>query len=357
MADQSLQQVLTGGAESAPAPGTAVAAHVRARAENILRPPGALARLDELAAWLAGWQHRTAPDVGTPSVLIFAGDHGVTAEGVSAFPADVTASMLKAFGQGVATANALAAAADATVQAFDVGVGKPTANLRVAPAMTAAQCQAAFDVGRTAVVTESKKQDCRLLVTGEMGIGNTTAAAAMTAAFAQQSGAAFPDIQDFVGRGTGIGDAALRHKTRVVTEALDRVFAPAADRSVAPAEVLRELGGTEIAAMSGAMFEARLRSIPMVLDGYIATAAALVLHETDPRLTDHLLAGHQSAEPGHRWALHRMQKRPLLQMDFRLGEASGAIIALPFLRMACAAVNNVATFPEFFGDSDSSPEA
>jgi len=322
---------------------------VRERADNILRPPGALARLDDLAVWLAGWQRTASPTVGTPAILIFAGDHGVVTEGVSAFPADVTASMLAAFEQGVATINALATSVGARVEAIDVGVGKPTANLRVQPAMSPAECQTAFAAGRHAVRTAGRAEDLRLLVVGEMGIGNTTAAAAMTAAFAQGTPTP-PPIGSFVGRGTGVGDAALKHKMRVVSAAVDRTTSASGATGVSPMEVLRQLGGREIAAMTGAMFEARVQSIPMVLDGYIATAAALVLHQSDPALTDNMIAGHRSAEPGHQWALAHMGKPPLLQWDFRLGEGSGAAAAIPFLRMACAAVTNVATFPEFFGD-------
>ncbi len=324
---------------TAPAADTDSVAAVQARANDILRPPGALARLDEIAVWMAGWQRTDQPDVNAAQVLIFAGDHGVVeAEGVSAFPAEITGAMLAAFQKGVATVNALAAAVGATVQAVDVGVGQPTGNLRVEPAMDNKRFEAAFDAGRQAVASLSSVD---LLVVGEMGIGNTTAAAAVAASIAGGK------PEQFVGKGTGVADEALANKIAVVADAVARI-AQVTD----PMQVLQEVGGTELVAMAGAIFEARMRSIPMVLDGYIASASALAMYAFDPALSEHMVAGHLSEEPGHIRVLAHMGLSPIVRLDLRLGEASGAVVAIPIVRMACHAVTKVATFAEWLGDAD-----
>ncbi|MEM7095307.1 MAG: nicotinate-nucleotide--dimethylbenzimidazole phosphoribosyltransferase [Actinomycetota bacterium] len=304
------------------------------RAANTLRPGGALAQLDELAVWVASWHGDGLPRIERPHCLVFAGDHGVAAEGVSAYPAEVTAAMLTAVETKQASINALAAAARADLTVHDVGVGIPTGNLRVEPAMSRERFADAFEAGRAAV----REIDTDLLVLGELGIANTTAAAAVTAAIIG------PDAQTFVGRGTGVDDDGLALKQAVVADAVARVAT-----TVDPIELLRELGGTELVAMAGAMVEARARRIPILLDGYIATAPAVALHAVDPDLVSHLRAGHRSAEPGHRLALERLGLEPLLTMEFRLGEGSGAMVALPIVIAACRAVTDVATFEEFFG--------
>ncbi len=312
-------------------------AAVQARVDDILRPVGAMARFDEVAVWIAGWQRSTQPTVETPTAIIFAADHGVTTEGVSAYPAEVTGAMLAAFDASKASISALAAAAGAAVRAIDVGVGHPTGNLRIEPAMSAERFALAFNTGREAVT----ELDTDLLIVGEMGIGNTTAAAAVSAAILG------PDASPFVGRGTGVDDDALANKAAVVSDAIARI-AGVTD----PLEILREVGGAELAAMAGALFEARLRSIPVLLDGYIATSPALVLHAIDPRLIDNCWAGHCSAEPGHRVVLDHLGRDPLLTLDMRLGEASGAMAAVPLVKMACALVTDVATFAEWFGQGE-----
>ncbi|MGI9594634.1 MAG: nicotinate-nucleotide--dimethylbenzimidazole phosphoribosyltransferase [Acidimicrobiales bacterium] len=324
---------------------------VAARVADILRPAGALARLDELAVWLAGWQRTTTPSISRPAALIFAGDHGVTADGVSAYPTEVTAAMLEAFRQDRASISAMAKIAGASVDAIDVGVGDPTGNLRIEPAMDRERFEASLRLGRQAV----RRLDADLLIIGEMGIGNTTSAAAVTAALLDRSAA------DVVGSGTGVDRAALANKVRTVDEAVARVREIAADgdgdgdskdaghddRGL-PLEILRQLGGTELAAMAGAMVEARRLSLPVLLDGYVTSASALTLHHIDRRLTTHLLAGHRSAEPGHRLVLDALGLEPILDLDFRLGEASGAMAAVPLVKMACTLVNDVPTFAEWF---------
>ena len=312
-------------------------AALRDRVDDILRPKGAFERLDEVAVHMAAWQRSSSPGVEQPAAVIFAADHGVAADGVSAYPSEVTAAMLAAFEAKKATVSALAVVAGATVSAIDVGVGRPTANLRTEAALSHERFVEAFAAGRTAV----GELDTDLLVLGEMGIGNTTAAAAVTAALVGGEPA------EFVGRGTGVDDAAYSHKVSVVAEAVARIW-EVSD----PLEILREVGGAELMAIAGALVEARSRSLPVLLDGYIASAPALALHVIDPRLTQHCLAGHASAEPGHQRILDRLGLEPLLTLDLRLGEASGAMAAVPLIKMACAAVTEVPTFAEWFGSGE-----
>ena len=314
-------------------PGPDRAAHdqVAARAATVLRPAGAFARLDTVAAWLAGWQGTTAPRVERPHVAVFAADHGVAADGVSAYPAEVTTAMADAIRSGVATITVLARQAGATLELVDVGVGRATGNIRVADAMGPEDFDAAVASGLAAV----ESVDADLLVVGEIGIGNTTAAAAVAAAVL--GGEAI----DWVGPGTGVVGAALAHKCEVVQTAVDRVGA------VSPLEALRRLGGRELAAMAAAVAAARRRRLPVVLDGFIATAAVAPLAVACPGSLDHCIAGHCSAEPGHERLLGALGLDPLIRLDLRLGEGSGALVAVPIIRMAAAAVVEVATFEEW----------
>ncbi len=307
---------------------------VRARAADILRPSGALARLDELASWMAEWQRTTTPAVRRPAGLVFAADHGVAAAGVSAYPVEVTAAMLAAYRAGRSTVSAFAAAVGATVEAVDVGVGRPTADFRVEAALTPERFDECVDAARTAV----DALDADLLVLGEMGIGNTTAAAAVTAAL--QGG----DPDDWVGRGTGVDDDGLARKRNAVATAVERI-AGLTD----PLEVLREVGGAELVAVSAAIVAARHRGIPVLLDGYVVTASALPLARARPDALDHCRLGHVSAEPGHRRLVHALGMLPLLDLGMRLGEGSGAMAAVPLVRMACAGITDVPTFAEWFG--------
>ena len=307
------------------------------RAAQILRPAGAMRRLDEVAVHMAAWLRTPSPAVERPAAVIFAADHGVAADGVSAYPTEVTAAMLAAFQARKASVSALAEVAGATVTAIDVGVGRPTGNLRHEPALDIERFAESFDAGRAAVA----ELDTDLLILGEMGIGNTTAAAAVTAALLGG------DHTTLVGRGTGVDDTALAAKAAVVGEALDRI-AGVSD----PVEILRQVGGAELVAIAGAMSEARTRSIPILLDGYIASAPALALHAIDPGFIANALAGHASAEPGHARVLERLGLDPLLTLDLRLGEASGAMAAVPLVKMACKLLTDVPTFPEWFGPGE-----
>ena len=314
-------------------PGPDRGAHdrVAARAATVLRPAGAFARLDTVAAWLGGWQGTTAPRVQRPHVAVFAADHGVAADGVSAYPVEVTTAMADAIRGGVATITVLARQVGATLELVDVGVGRPTGNIRVSDAMGPGDFDAAVVSGAAAV----ESADADLLVVGEIGIGNTTAAAAVAASvLGGRAG-------DWVGPGTGVVGAALSHKRDVVQAALDRVG------TVSPLEALRRLGGRELAAMAGAVAAARRRQLPVVLDGFIATAAVAPLAVARPGSLDHCIAGHCSAEPGHERLLKALGLDPLIQLDLRLGEGSGAVIAVPIIRMAAAAVVDVATFEEW----------
>lgn len=317
--------------EKAPELDLPAAAAVKDRATKVLRPGGALVRLDTVAVWLAGWQRTDQPRVDNPEVLLFAADHGVTLDGVSAYPADITAAMCHAVEQGQATVTAFAKALGATVRLFDVGVGEPTGNLRIEAALDETRFASAFQAGRAAVADS----DADLVILGEMGIGNTTSAAAVAAAICGG------DPAKWAGPGTGVAGDQLIHKRAVVAEAVDRI-ADVTD----PMEVLRQVGGAELVAMAGAAVEARRRSIPVLLDGYVVTAALLPIHEVVSGSLDHVLAGHRSPEPGHRWLLERMEKEPLIDLDLRLGEATGALTALPLVRLATAGVLDVATFAE-----------
>ena len=317
-----------------PAGDTASGALVRERAADILRPAGALARFDDVAAWVAEWQGTARPAVHRPAALIFAADHGVTAAGVSKYPVDVTAAMLAAYRAGKSTVSAFAAVAGATVDAIDVGVGRPTGDIRFESAMSPERFEEAARAGREAV----EGLDADLLVLGEMGIGNTTAAAAVAAALGGG------EVAAWVGRGTGLDDEGLDRKREAVRRAVDRIAGV-----LDPLEVLREVGGTELVAMAAAIVAARHRRLPVLIDGYVVTAAAMPLASSRSDALDHCLVGHCSSEPGHRRLLERLGKQPLLDLEMRLGEGSGAMAAVPLVAMACAGITEVPTFKEWFG--------
>lgn len=306
-------------------------ASLRARAAGVLRPAGALKRFDEVAEWLAGWQRTTRPHVESPAAVLFVADHGVTAERVSGYPAEVTAEVLRALREGVATANVMAVSLGVSLTVVDVGVGRPTADLRCEPALTAEEFARCFTVGRAAV----SALDCDVLVLGEMGIGNTTAAAAVCA------GLYGGPAEMWTGRGTGIDDATYDRKVAVVDAAAKRISGV-----TDPLEVLREVGGSELVAIAGAVVEARLRSMPVLLDGFVVTAAVAPLEASRPGIVAHCIAGHRSAEPGHAVLLEKLALEPLIDLGLRLGEGSGALAAVPLVKLAAACVTDVATFEE-----------
>jgi len=299
-------------------------ARARGRDAVLTKPPGALGRLEDVAVWLAGWKGVRATGV---QIAIFAGNHGVVAQGVSAFPAEVTVQMVANFRAGGAAVNQLARQVGASLVVEAIDLDQPTADFTLAAAMTEGAVIAAMAVGWNAVDAEAD-----LVVPGEMGIGNTTAAAALACALF--GGAA----EDWVGRGTGVDDAGLARKRAAVTAGLARH----PDRD--PFEVLRTLGGREIAAMVGAMLRARNLRIPVVLDGFIACTAAAVLARAAPGALDHCIAGHASAEAGHARLLAALDKEPLLSLGLRLGEGSGAALAVSVIQAAVACHLGMATF-------------
>ncbi len=302
----------------------------RARNDVLTKPPGALGRLEDLAIWFAGWRGQVTPVLENPQVIVFAGNHGVTAQGVSAFPAEVTAQMVYNFEAGGAAINQLSKAFGATMSVHAIELDTPTADFTTAAAMSGAEVVAALKIG-----WDSVDQAADLLVCGEMGIGNTTSAAAIASALYGGSG------DDWVGRGTGVDDEGLKRKASVV------------DRGVAlhkgvemPLETLRCLGGREVAAIVGAIARARVEGIPVILDGFICTAAASVLEKTTEGALDHCVAGHVSAEQAHKRLLDHLGKEPLLSLGVRLGEGSGAALAIGVLKGAIACHSGMATFTE-----------
>lgn len=321
------------------------AAAVRARAGSVLRPAGALQRLDDVAVHVAAWQATDRPAVTRPAVVVFAGDHGVTRAGVSAYPGEVTAAMLAAVRAGRATINAMARVVGAELEVYDVGVGAPTGDIRVEAALSAERSD---EIARLAAdaVDRIVARGADLLVVGELGIGNTTVSAALPASLLGG------EVASWVGRGTGVDDDGLARKRAAVTAAVARV-GTVAD----PIEAMRELGGSELTAMAAAVVRARQHRVPVVLDGYVATAAVLPLHLAVPGALDHCLVGHASAEPGHRRILDRLGVQPLLDLGMRLGEGSGALAAVPLVQIACACVTEVPTFDEWFGGSSPEPDA
>ena len=306
-------------------------AAVRARAAQVLRPTGALAALDEVAVWLAGWQRTVTPAVRNPACILFAADHGVAGQGVSAYPASVTTEMVGALRAGVATASVLSRAGGVALHVVDVGVGRPTADLSDAAALTVERFGEAWAAAAEAVAD----LDADLLVLGEMGIGNTTAAAAVAA------GLFGGDPDGWVGLGTGIDETALARKRAAVATAARRAA------GCEPLEVLRHAGGAELVALASAAVAARRRSLPVLMDGYVVTSALAALEVAQRGALDHVLAAHCSPEPGHRRLLERLGKTPLLDLGLRLGEGSGALLAVPLVRMAADAVVEVATFAEW----------
>ena len=295
----------------------------------LTKPPGALGRLETVAIWLAGWQGTAKPQIERPQVAIFAGNHGVVAQGVSAFPAEVTVQMVANFRSGGAAINQLAQCFGATMVVEALELDRPTGDFTQGPAMTEADLVAALQCGWNAVDPQAD-----ILIPGEMGIGNTTSAAAIACAlFGGQ-----PD--DWVGRGTGVDDAGLSRKADAVARGLARH--PSRD----PLDVLRCLGGREVAAMAGAMLRARTLHVPVILDGFIACAAAAVLHKANPAALDHCIAGHVSAETAHVRLLDALGKAPLLNLGLRLGEGSGAALALGIIKAAAACHSGMASFAE-----------
>ena len=316
-----------------PGPDLAAQTEVIRRQVELTKPPGSLGRLEEIAAWLAAWQGRAQPRVERPRIAVFAGTHGVAQRGVSAYPPEVTQQMVKNFLNGGAAINQLAAAIDADLRIYELDLDHPTADFTQGPAMNEARAANAMAYGMMAA-----EPGIDVLCLGEMGIANTTAAATLCAALFGGTGA------DWAGPGTGVKGQALANKIAVVDEALAHHKDTIAAKE--PLAILAAVGGEELAAIAGAIAAARMGRIPVLLDGYASTAAAAVLHAMDRRALDHCMVAHRSAEPGHTRLLKAINQDPLLDLKMRLGEASGAALAVPILKAAAACHNGMATFTE-----------
>jgi nicotinate-nucleotide--dimethylbenzimidazole phosphoribosyltransferase len=313
-------------------PGDATAeAAVMARQARLTKPQGSLGRLEELVGWLGRWQGRANPRLDRVEVLVFAGNHGVVAQGVSAYPASVTAQMVANFERGGAAINQLCANVGARLRIVPLALETPTADFTAEPAMSVAEFAHAIAAGFEAV-----PPDADLLCLGEMGIGNTTAAAALAAALCGGGGARW------AGRGTGVDDLGLARKRTVIDAGLARHQDGLGD----PLEAARALGGRELAAILGATLAARRHGIPVLLDGFASTAAAAPLAKLQPGALDHVRIAHCSAEAGHRLLCTELAMRPILDLDMRLGEGSGAAVAVAVLRTALACHVGMATFDE-----------
>lgn len=314
-----------------PGPDEAAVAAARARQAQLTKPAGSLARLEEIAIFFAGWQGREKPRIERGRAVVFAGNHGVAVHGVSAFPVSVTAQMVANFQAGGAAINALAGAAGLELRVVALELDRPTEDFTSGPAMSEADCLSALSEGAA-----SLEEGLDLLVIGEMGIGNSTAASALsTRSFGG-------DAASWIGPGSGVDGGGITRKQAVVERAL--AFHEEAPHSAF--ETLRRVGGREIAAMAGAVLRARQLRIPVILDGFICCAAIAPLAAQTREITAHCLAGHCSAEPGHARLLERLGLEPLLQLGMRLGEGSGAAVAAVVVRSALAAHGQMATFAE-----------
>ena len=302
-----------------------------ARQSTLTKPPGSLGRLEELAIWMAAWQDRAVPRAERIRIVVFAGNHGIAAKGVSAFPAAVTAEMVKNYARGGAAINQLAALLDAELRVVPISLDRPTADFTEAPAMNEPDCVTAIRIGMAAVEPAPD-----LLCLGEMGIANTTSGAALCAALLGGDGTAW------AGRGTGVDDGGLARKRAVI----DAGLALHRDALGDPLEAMRRLGGRELVALMGAVLGARLRRVPVMLDGFTGTAAALPLARLAPGALAHCQIGHCSAEAGHRRLIEALGLMPLVDFEMRLGEASGAALAATIVRAAIACHAGMATFAE-----------
>lgn len=302
-----------------------------ARQDTLTKPAGSLGRLEDLAIFMAGWQQQTVPQIHKAQALVFAGNHGICAQGVNPFPQAVTAQMVQNFKAGGAAINQLCQANGAELSVIDIDLDRPTADFTEMAAMSTDETIAALNVGAAAVALDSD-----IVILGEMGIGNSTVAAGLAAAVFGG------DAKDWVGRGTGSDDDGVRRKADVIERGLSRHKGALCDGM----EILSALGGREQAALCGAVLAARAARIPVILDGFICTAAVAPLYAIDPSALDHCLIGHLSVEPGHHRLVEAMGKTAILDLDMRLGEGSGAALALGIVRSALACHAGMSTFDE-----------
>ncbi len=327
--DFSSFDVLLASAAAMPAFDADAAEAARARQMELTKPPRALGRLEDLAEFMAGWRGDARPVIAKAQALVFAGNHGVCAQGVNPFPQEVTVQMVANFQSGGAAINQLCRVAGAELGVVAIELDRPTADISETAAMSADECLSAMRQGAEAV-----DADADVLILGEMGIGNSTIAAALAL------GAFGGEAADWAGRGTGSDAEGVSLKAQVIAKAV------ALHGGLPALEQLAALGGREQAAICGAVLAARAHRIPVILDGYICTAAAAPLFKADPELLAHCLVGHRSAEPGHRKLLEAMDQAPILDFEMALGEGSGAALALNILRAALECHNGMATFAE-----------
>jgi len=324
-------QAIRDALRNAPGPSTRAQDDTTAREATLTKPPGSLGRLEDISAWLAAWQDRAPPQVKNPQVVVFAGNHGIAARGVSAYPAEVTAQMVANFEAGGAAVNQLSKTARSTFRVIPIKLSEPTVDFSDAPAMDEDAFIEAFNIGGNAV-----DPNCDLLCVGEMGIANTTSAAAICHALFGGEAA------DWVGPGTGVTGDTITLKTDVVRDAAQFHLSEISD----PLEILRRLGGRELAAMAGAIVRARYSKMPVLIDGYVAGAAAAALEQTTSGSLDHTLCAHVSAEPGHQRLLAKLGKTALLDLGMRLGEASGAALAINLVHAAADCHAGMSTFAD-----------
>lgn len=320
---------------------------VRAYIDTLTKPQGSLGRLEELAIELAQITGKSFPTVTPPGVIVFAADHGIAAEGVSAFPQEVTTQMVLNFLQGGAAINVFARHIGALFSIVDIGVAHDvegegliqrkirygTANFLIEDAMSKSEAVQALEVGIEAA-EQIIEQGAKCLILGEMGIGNTSSSSAILAVLSGEK------IESIVGRGTGIPSEKLLYKQQVIEQALDRRQPDPHD----PLDILAKVGGLEIAGMAGAMLATAKHRLPILVDGFICTVAALLAEKICPMVKEYLIAGHQSQEPGHQVALQLLEKKPLLDLQLRLGEGSGAAVAFPIVEAATRMLKEMATF-------------
>lgn len=311
-----------------PGPETAALVTARERDRQLTKPPGSLGRLEEIAMWLAAWSGKP-PAVNRPLVAIFAGNHGVTRRGVTPYPSSVTQQMVENFAAGGAAINQICVTNDLGLKIFDLALDYPTGDITCEAALSERDCAATMAFGMEAIAGGTD-----LLCVGEMGIGNTTIAAAINLAL--YGGTA----EDWVGPGTGSEGEVLARKISAVETAVEFHKDHLGD----PLEILRRLGGREIAAMAGAILAARVQRVPVLLDGYVTTAAGAILKAINPSALDHCLIGHVSGEPGHMKAIEKLGKTPLLALGMRLGEGTGAALAANIVKAAAACHGGMATF-------------
>ena len=329
----------------------------RARLDNLTKPPGSLGRLEEFAARLVAIQETEFPAIDRKTIFVFAADHGITEEGVSAFPKEVTAQMVFNFLAGGAAINVLARHAGAEVAVVDMGVDfdfsesdgvinrkvvRGTGNFAKGPAMTRQEAEQALQAGID-LAYEYADKGCGLFGTGDMGIGNTTPSSAIAAVFTGKP------VAHVTGRGTGISDSAFEAKVRAIEEGIRYNKPDPHD----PLDVLSKVGGAEIAGIAGLVLGAAARRVPVVIDGLISTAGAMVAYFMAPNVRDYMFAGHNSVEVGHRWMLERMGLTPILDLGLRLGEGTGGALAMLLIEAGLKIYREMATFDEA-GVSDGS---